>query len=113
MLKKRNRLRKAKDISKVFSCGRRNVAPHGVFFVYRKDVELNNARIAVVVGKKNLKSAIKRNRIKRVIKAAILTSIDINNISGDIVVGYAKRNKMLLYKEAKEDIDFLVNKLII
>ncbi len=110
MFKKRNRLRETKDISNVFKYGKRNVAPHGVFFVYNENIKNENTRFAVIIGKKFSSIAVKRNKIKRIIRA-VISSSDYHSAKCDIVVGYTKRNKMLLYKEVKEDIDFLINKI--
>lgn len=109
MFKKSNRLQKTEDINHVFKYGRRNVAPHGVFFVYSKNNE-RHSRITVIIGKNFSSLAVLRNKMKRIIRASIKISDD-NDCNYDIVIGYTKKNKMLLYKEVEEDIKFLINKI--
>ncbi len=109
MFKKYNRLQKTKDINHIFKYGKRNVAPHGVFFVFL-DKNAKKSRYAVIIGKKFSKTAINRNKMKRIIRSIITSHYKLDN-KYDIVVGYTKKNKVLSYKDTKEDIDFLLNKI--
>ncbi len=109
MLRKSKRLQKTKDINYVFKYGKRNVAPHGVFFVYTKNYE-KHSRITVIIGKKFSSLAVLRNKMKRIIRDSIKKFSD-TDCKYDIVIGYTKKNKMLLYKEVEEDINFLISKI--
>ena len=65
MLKKVNRLAKAKDIEKAFARGRTFFSP---FFNIKFLVAPGTPRFTVVVSTKVFKKAVSRNRLKRIIR---------------------------------------------
>ena len=65
MLKKNNRLAKARDIKTTLARGRNFFNPfYGIKFLPKKE----GLRLTVVVSTKVFKSAVKRNRIKRILR---------------------------------------------
>ncbi len=68
MLKKENRLAKAKDIQNAFAKGR-SFFNH--FFTIKYSPALASLKFTVVVSTKVYKNAVDRNRIKRVIRESI------------------------------------------
>lgn len=82
MLKKVNRLAKAKDIKKAFAQGRTFFSP---FFSIKYVSGPNQRRFAVVVSTKVFKQAVKRNRLKRIIREHIRKNL-INFKTGIYVI---------------------------
>lgn len=108
MLKTHQRLRQSRDITHVYKNGKRCVAPHGVFFVYRKKNDKAPSRWAVVIGKKYALKAVARNHVRRIIQAALrdhATAVE----GYDIVVGYTKKEQVLSYKDAVEDVEYFLH----
>src|SRR5262245_14260459 len=68
MLKKTNRLAKAADIGKVFAKGR---AFFNQFFTVKFLPDPKTRRFTVVVSTKVHKSAVKRNRLKRIVRESV------------------------------------------
>lgn len=73
MLKKTNRLAKATDIAAAFARGRSFFNP---FFTIKFFSQLSVKRFTVVVSTKVFKSAVKRNRLKRIVREYIRKNLD-------------------------------------
>jgi len=108
MLKKKFRVKKRNDFQKVFENG-------FVFFgnfLRIKFIEnnLDYSRISVVVPKKNIKFANKRNRIKRQIGEIV--RLDYNKIKSgyDILIFYKNKEEKILYNDLKDDFIYLLDK---
>lgn len=86
-LSKYEHLKKKKDISRLFTSGKYFFS--GTLKIAAIPNNKNYTRISASVAKKNFKSAVKRNRIKRLIKEAY------------------RLNKQLLNSEEKYDIMFI------
>lgn len=65
MLSKKNRLKKKKDFEAVFKTGRKH--PLDFFILRIKQTSNDFNRFGIIVSKKVSKSAVKRNKIKRII----------------------------------------------
>ena len=82
MFVKKNRLSKTKDIQKAFTRGRGFFYPHfGVKFL----ATVSSSRFTVVVPNKISKSAVRRNRLKRVIREVLRLNLA-SLKSGDYMV---------------------------
>lgn len=73
MLKKANRLAKARDIQKVFARGRSFFSP---FFSIKFVPAPGVGRFTVVVSTKVFKKAVSRNRLKRIIREHLRKNLD-------------------------------------
>lgn len=64
--RRRDRLLNARDYSRVFAGARRS--SNHYFTILARPNDLKHARLGLVVAKKNIKTAVQRNRVKRVIR---------------------------------------------
>lgn len=83
MLKKENRLTKAKDIQNAFAKGR-SFFNH--FFTIKYSLSPNLQKFTVVVSTKVFKSAVKRNRVKRIIREYIRLNLSRFKSGGYIII---------------------------
>ena len=105
MLAKSNRLTKEKDFRRVFRRGKRYETP--LFRVYigeQKESLSSGSRFGVIVSKKVSKKAVDRNRIKRVIRAAIKEYIEKTKGNFDIII-------VVIRKPERVDFSGIVNTL--
>lgn len=107
MLKKKLRVKKRNDFQNVFENG-------FVFFgkYLRIKFIINNlqySRISVVIPKKNIKFANKRNRIKRQIGEIV--RLEYNKIKSgyDILVFYNNKEEKIKYDDLNHDFNFILN----
>jgi ribonuclease P protein component len=109
MLPAINRLRKTKDIEKVFKNGKG--LKEGTLFLKAATNILNFSRFAFVAGQKSSKKATERNRIKRRMREAIRPSLKLIKPGFDIVItalhGSADKN----FEELKKSVDILIKKM--
>ena len=78
---KHRRLLKASDFKEVFDSNRIKVA-HPAFLLLAKPTSFSQSRLGLVVGKKNIPTAVGRNQVKRVVRETFrrqqfLLSLDI------------------------------------
>ena len=104
MLPRMNRLRRDKDIERVFKYGR----GYGEGFLFLKALEnnLKVSRIAFVVGKRIAKQAVLRNTMKRRLRAIIRSRLPEIKISVDAVFVVSRR------PIRSDDIKKTINKLL-
>ena len=108
MLAKINRLRKNKDIQKVFEKGR----------IFKKDLlilkilsnDLDESRFAFVVSKKFSKKAVDRNKIKRKLREAVCLNLKKIQKGVDIIVIASPGLAVKDFKEIKEILGKLFKK---
>jgi len=101
------RLRKRKDFENVFSKGRKiDISELGISIIYAEN-NLGYPRFAVVVPKKSVKLAVRRNRIKRIIREAIRHLIKKEKIPNWDMVIIARKDisKMKSY-EVEDNLSF-------
>jgi len=82
MFKRNNRLAKTKDVEQVIKRGQSFFSPHFVIKFLRQP---SGVRFTVVISTKVSKSAVKRNRIKRVLRDQMRTRVG-NFKSGDYAI---------------------------
>lgn len=109
MFKRKLRLSGERNFEKVYKKG---------FFGQSKYYKINliqnrieNPRFSVVVSKKVEKSAVKRNRIKRVTREMIRNNLPLLNKSYDIIVGPKKEALQAETKTLNEDLYILLKKV--
>lgn len=109
MLEKQHRLTKSSDIDIVFKKGR--VYNHPLFYVKFLSNNLNYPRFAFIVGVKLFKKAVKRNRVKRLMREAVRLNIGKVRKGFDIIVG-AKSSDIygINCKEVEKELMGLFNK---
>lgn len=84
MLKKVNRLAKAKDIQKAFARGRNFFSP---FFNIKYISGSGSPRFTVVVSTKVFKKAVSRNRLKRIVREYVRRNLSLFK-KGDYVISF-------------------------
>ncbi len=84
MLKKANRLAKAKDIQKAFARGRTFFSP---FFNIKYIFAPNTPRFTVVISTKVFKKAVSRNRLKRIVREYVRKNLP-KFKSGDYIIAF-------------------------
>lgn len=109
MLEKQYRLTKRSDIDIVFKKGR--VYNHPLFYIKLLFNNLDYSRFAFIVGVKLFKRAVKRNRVKRLMREAIRLNIDKVKDGFDIIVGAKSPDiYMINCKEVEKELMGLFNK---
>ena len=115
---KNERIKSNKEISRVFNCGIFLFTEH-ITLCYTKGPDINPKynKIAVSVPKKNFKSAVKRNKIKRQIKEVyrlnkdIINSLsELNSIYYSMVFVYKSKN-LIPFQSIKEQVISLLKKM--
>jgi ribonuclease P protein component len=81
MFKKSERLTRS-EFSEYFKVGRRHHTPHVTIITH----PLPARKVAVVVGKKVAKSAVRRNTLKRRVYALLRESLTVNDYRGVLIV---------------------------
>ncbi len=84
MLSFENRLKKEKDFDRVFKEGKGVVSDEVVIKFIKND--LNNNRFGFIVSKKVSKKAVRRNRIKRVLREQVRSIIQDMSVGWDIII---------------------------
>lgn len=84
MLKKVNRLSKERDLTKVFRFGK-NIAEKHILLKFSSN-RLNDSRFAFIVGKKVNKKAVRRNFLKRQLRAVVARLISQLKSGYDVIV---------------------------
>lgn len=95
------RLRMSRDIATVYKRGKRHAHRDGVLFLFykRPDQKTDPSRLAVIISKKYSLKAVKRNKRRRVIQAAMNTHCK-NLVPGyDMIISCAQGGKVLSYKD--------------
>jgi len=91
MLKKANRLAKAKDIAQAFARGRTFFNP---FFTIKFFSGGSKKLLTVVVSTKVFKSAVKRNRLKRIIREQLRLKLDKFKNGSYIIIAKPKISRL-------------------
>jgi ribonuclease P protein component len=98
MLNTQQRLKTNKDFIQVFKTGKRH-SNSGVLLSYRSN-DLPLTRIGFVISKKFSPLAVKRNRQRRILQAAVRELYPQIQKGFDVVISYTNRDKVLSYKDA-------------
>jgi ribonuclease P protein component len=61
-------IKKTKDCKQIITEGKKHYSPHFVFYTLSKEIPTEYAKLGISVPKKYTKLAVKRNRIKRVLR---------------------------------------------
>lgn len=95
------RIRKGSDFKKVFEKGKKFSSGH--YTIIFAPNSLGFPRLGLVVGKKRIGSAVKRNRTKRVVREVFRKNKSVFN-SLDVLILPKKGSEGLDYKKAEEEI---------
>ncbi len=95
------RIRKSSDFKKVFEKGKKISSEH--YTIILASNSLGFPRLGLVVGKKRISGAVKRNRTKRVVREVFRKNKSVFN-SLDILILPKKGGEGLDYKKAEEEI---------
>lgn len=108
MQKKKFRVKRRDDFQKVFENG---------FSFFGKSLRIkfieNNlkySRFSVVIPKKNIRFANKRNRLKRQISEVARLEYDKIKSGYDILIFYKNKEEKILYNDLKSDFIYILNK---
>ena len=115
---KNERIKSNKEISRIFNCGiflfSKNIS---LVYIHSEDTDLKFNQTAVSVPKKKFKSAVQRNKIKRLIKEAyrlnksvIYDYSDKNNIFFKMIFVYRSKS-IPTYKTIESEVIELLKKL--
>ncbi len=96
------KIRKTSQYDEIFGKGRRLRSKH--FDILYVQNSLGYSRAGLVVGKKNVRSAVKRNRIKRVVREVFRNNKSLFD-SLDIVILAKKGSDTLNYSNVKREIE--------
>jgi ribonuclease P protein component len=102
MLKKVNRLAKAKDIQKAFARGRTFFNP---FFTVKFVPSPKPSRFTVVVSTKVFKNAVARNRLKRIIREYLRKNLGSFKKGNYVIIAKPKINKLPEAQSLKSFLD--------
>lgn len=108
MLAKINRLKKNKDIQKVFEKGR--IFKQDLLILKILPNDLDESRFAFVVSKKFSKKAVARNKIKRKLREAVYSNLKKIQKGADLIVIASPGLEAKDFKEIKEIISKLFKK---
>lgn len=108
MLAKINRLRKNKDIQKVFEKGRTFKQDFLILKILSND--LDESRFAFVISKKFSKKAVTRNKIKRKLREAVYLSLKKIQKGIDLIVIASPGLETKDFEKTKETINKLFKK---
>lgn len=108
MLAKINRLRKNKDIQKVFEKGR--IFKQDLLILKILSNDLDESRLAFVVSKKFSKKAVTRNKIKRKLREAVYFNLKKTQKGVDLVVIASPGLEAKDFEEMKEMVSKLFKK---
>jgi ribonuclease P protein component len=110
----RHRLRNASEFDAVFKNNRYRVSSEAFLFLAIKN-DLGCSRLGMVIGKKNVKLATRRNRVKRALRATFDQKFHLTTPSIDLVVvarsGVKANDKILMNGQIASLIDKLQLKL--
>lgn len=95
------KIRKSSDYEEIFSANKRLRSKH--FDILYVKNSLGYSRAGLVVGKKNVRSAVKRNRIKRVVREVFRNNKSLFD-SLDVIFLAKKGSESLNYSNAKREI---------
>ena len=99
------KIRKTSDYEEIFGSSKRLRSKHfDILYVKNK---LGYSRAGLVVGKKNVRSAVKRNRIKRVVREVFRNNKSLFN-SFDVVFLAKKYCDTLNYSEVKQEFEEII-----
>ncbi len=74
---------------------------HGYGLLWWMPVDRDICRVTIVIGKKFSKSAVRRNRQKRILRSALKKVLaEYNVVSCDILFSYVNKGKMISFEEA-------------
>lgn len=108
MYKREHRLRKSADIDKLFKNGKSFLTP--VFSLKIAKNSLGTTRIAVIVGTKVHKRAVKRNLIKRRIRSAMAEFLPALKPGFDIAISARSQALGLELPKTKEELSLSLKK---
>jgi len=97
-----NRLRKKKDISDIFSLGISTA--NDSFAVYYKRADSFDSRLCVIVSKKNVRKAVHRARIKRLVREFFRLNKHRFKYAVDLIVIARRNHKIKKYSDAERSL---------
>jgi ribonuclease P protein component len=106
MLPDFNRLRKTKEIERIFKEGR-GLKEDG-FFIRAAKNNLNLNRFAFIAGQKASKKAVERNRVKRVLRETIRGKRESIKLGYDVIISALQGSSA----KSREEIDQTLTKLL-
>jgi ribonuclease P protein component len=109
MLKKNHTIRKQKEIKEIFKLGK--TYKNKILLLKVKNNNLNKYRMTVVVSSKVVSKAVKRNKIKRQIKAFFIEEIKKNHQSKDFIFIVLAQTEELSTQDLKKSVKTLLNKV--
>ncbi len=99
------KIRKTSDYEEIFGSSKRLRSKHfDILYVKNK---LGYSRAGLVVGKKNVRSAVKRNRIKRVVREVFRNNKSLFD-SFDVVFLAKKDSDTLNYSNVKQEFEEII-----
>jgi ribonuclease P protein component len=110
MLPIKHRLKKKKDFEIIFKQGK-NIK-NKLFFLKFLSTQNNYSRIGIVVSKKIAKQAVKRNKIKRQLRAATKKVIEAFSSKVDIIIIALPPIKKARYQEIEQSISTAFKNII-
>jgi ribonuclease P protein component len=103
----KNRIRKSYDFREVFKKG--NTYTTRNFIVHCNNTSLGYPRLGVVIGKKLFASAVKRNRLKRIIREVFRKNKHQFNSLDVVIVANKKSAETLNYNNTRKEICDKIN----
>jgi len=107
-LKKSERIRKRRSYLQIYQRGKRSFTKH--FTVIVSENDLGVSRLGMAVTKKNIGNAVKRNRIKRLIREFFRLNKDRFKASQDIVIIAKGNTSSMKYADVCRELGVLLTK---
>jgi len=102
MITRSRRICKKKDISKVFYGKRLVVSPRLAIYYCQTHQRI---RAGFIVGKKTARKAVERNRIRRLLREAVRSELEIREGGFDILFVAQAGAKKAVFSEIREDVE--------
>jgi ribonuclease P protein component len=100
------KIRKSSEFKEVFEKGKRLYTEH--FTILYNPNSLGFPRLGLVVGKRNYGNAVRRNRVKRIIREVFRKNKSLFD-SLDVLILPRKNSETLTYRKAEEEITGFVS----
>lgn len=107
MLKKELRIKTGKDYKKIYKQGKRIAGKYIIVYIKKNDILCN--RFGIVTSKK-VGNAVKRNQVKRRIRAIAMNNMDRLDKGNDIVVISRQNSAKVEYKFMEKDFLIVMRK---
>ena len=104
-------LKDTKSFQKIIKEGRKSFSPHFILYILERTDDKSKARLGIVVPKKTVSLAVKRNRIKRVIREIWRTQVN-TTTNKDYLLITRKDVFSKTYKEIFKELDDKFDKFL-